>query len=246
VPSEFVRSHALDDRMYVGLDEMAADASLQDALGVVEQAWSRHRYSYNFRWLGVPIIQMPQDTIALQEIIWQTRPTMIIETGIAHGGSLVFYASILRLAGIEGRVVGIDIDLREHNRTAIAAHPLASMLTLVDGDSAEPNVIKRVHALAQNERVMVILDSNHTHDHVLAELRAYSALVAPGCYCCVSDTIVQRIPSEVYHDRPWDAENNPMTAVQEFLLETNDFIVDETIDRKLGLSMSPRGYLIRK
>ena len=220
------------------------------------------KYSYNFLWMGRPIIQYPQDMIAIQEVIWTTRPDLIIETGIAHGGSLILSASMLTLLdycdGIESgaaldptavrrRVLGIDIDIRPHNRTAIEAHPMAHRIEMLQGSSIAPDIVSEVHSrAARHERIMVILDSNHTHEHVLAELEAYASLVTPGSYCVTLDTLIEDLPSGLHPDRPWDVGNNPKTAVNEFLSRNSDFTVDEDMDAKLLISAAPGGYLRRK
>lgn len=223
---------------------MAQDAAFTE----LSQRWMResiaHRYSYNFRWLGLPIIQYPGDMIAMQELIWRVRPTRIVEAGVARGGALIFYASLLTLLGGDGRVIGIDIDIRAPNRAAIQAHTMASRIDLVDGSSIDPAVIQRAKELARTPGpVMVCLDSNHTHDHVLAELRAYAPLVRAGSYLVVFDTIVEYLPGTIYSDRPWAPGNNPMTAVRQFLAETNRFEIDHDIDDKLMVSVAPSGYL---
>lgn len=205
---------------------------------------SKHRYTYNFRWLGRPIIQFPQDMIALQEIIWDYRPDVIVETGIAHGGSLVFHASMLELIGGEGRVIGIDIDIRAHNRRAIEAHPMFRRISLVEGSSVDPETARRVHALAgDRSRALVILDSNHTHEHVLAELRLYASMVRPGGYLVVLDTVVEDVPAELHAGRPWGPGNNPKTAVRAFLHENDRFEIDAAIHDKLQITVAPDGYL---
>ena len=213
----------------------------------LSRIWMReiasYRYSYNFTWLGRPVIQYPQDLFALQEIIWCTRPEVIIETGIAHGGSLIFHASMLELLGA-GCVVGVDIDIRAHNRLAIEQHPLAHRIQLIQGSSIDPATVQRVYeAVGQSTRAMVILDSNHTHDHVLAELQAYSPLVHAGSYLVVLDTLIEDLPAELSSDRPWGPGNNPKTAVQAFLRTTDRFEVDSHIDAKLLISVGPSGYL---
>jgi cephalosporin hydroxylase len=207
---------------------------------------ARHRYSYNFRWMGRPIIQYPQDMVVMQELIWDVRPDLIIETGVAHGGSLVFYASLLELMGGRGRVLGIDIDIKQHNRAAVETHPMAKRIDLLVGSSIDPKVVGyAIEAARGAPNVMVLLDSNHSHEHVLAELRQYAPLVTVGSYLVVFDTIVQYFPVGYFHDRPWDKDNNPMTAVQQFLKETDMFAVDETIDAKIQISVAPGGYLRR-
>lgn len=209
------------------------------------------QYTYNFTWLGRPIIQYPQDMIALQEIIWDVKPDMIIETGIAHGGSLIFSASMLTLleacGEIEnGQVLGIDIDIREHNKKAIEAHPMSKKITMFQGSSIDDEIIARVQEFAkQGKKVMVILDSNHTHAHVLAELRAYANLTSVGSYCCVFDTIIEDMPKGSFPDRPWDKGDNPKTAVWEYLKECDDFVIDKDIENKILITVAPDGYLQR-
>ena len=200
------------------LQRMAADAKLkQDALALFREV-SRYRYSYNFSWLGRPIIQFPQDIVAMQEIIWRVKPDLIIETGIAHGGSLIFWSSMLHLLGGDGRVVGIDIEIRPGNREELEKHPLFSRITLVEGSSIEPVIVERVRTLAAGRRrVLVVLDSNHAHGHVLRELQLYSPFVRRGSYLVVFDTIVEDMPDDFATERPWGKGNNPKTAVREFL-----------------------------
>ncbi|MDD3581417.1 MAG: cephalosporin hydroxylase family protein [Desulfobacca sp.] len=205
---------------------------------------SRYKYSYNFSWLGRPIIQFPQDIIAMQELIWQIKPELIIETGVAHGGSLVFYASMLELLGENGRVVGIDIDIREHNRREIEAHPLYRRIHLVQGDSTTPAIVDEVYGLAAGKApTLVALDSNHTHEHVLKELTLYSPLVTRGSYLVVFDTIIEDFPAGYFHNRPWDKGNNPKTAVTEFLAANDRFILDRDMESKLLITVAPGGYL---
>jgi cephalosporin hydroxylase len=223
--------------------EMAADRELV----ALSQRWfdaaSRYQYSYHFRWLGLPIIQLPQDIVALQEIIWRTRPELVIETGIARGGSLVFYASMMRLLG-RGHVLGVDIDIREENRRAIDAHPFADGITMLQGSSIDPSVVARVETIAAHyERVMVVLDSLHTHAHVLAELEHYAPLVSPGCYLVVLDTCIEHMPADAFPDRPWSQGDNPMTAVHAFLAQSDRFEIDRTIHDKLQLTVARDGYL---
>lgn len=203
-----------------------------------------HRYSYHFSWMGLPIIQYPQDILAMQELIWESKPDLIIETGIARGGSLVFYASMLELLGGQGRVIGVDIDIRPHNRVAIEGHPMAGRIEMIEGSSVAPDVIEQVtRAAAGRESVMVVLDSHHTHDHVLQELEAYSPLVKPGGYLVVFDTVIEDMPAGSFPDRPWDKGNNPGTAVRTFLARNDRFEVDRSIDAKLLVSVAPGGYL---
>lgn len=201
-------------------------------------------YSYNFTWLGRPIIQYPQDMIAMQEIIWDIKPDLIIETGIAHGGSLIFYASLLEIIG-KGEILGIDIDIRKHNRTEIENHSMAKRITMWEGSSISEDITSQVRKFAEGkENIMVILDSNHTHDHVLAELELYAPLVSVGSYAVVFDTVVEDMPADYnWGPRPWGKGNNPKTAVKTFLSTHDEFEIDQTIDAKLVISVAPSGYL---
>ena len=207
------------------------------------------KYTYNFFWMGIPIIQCPQDIIAMQEIIWQVKPDLIIETGIAHGGSLIFSASMLELLAIcggpvDGEVLGIDIEIRPHNRKAIEEHPMFRRISMIEGDSTAGEIIAKVHEKAKgHQSILVCLDSNHTHQHVLKELRAYTPLVTKGSYCVVFDTIIEFMPKGSFPNRPWDVGNNPWTAVHEYLKETNRFEIDADIPKKLLITVAPDGYL---
>ena len=220
------------------------------------------KYSYQFDWMGRPIIQYPQDIVAMQELIWTVKPDLIIETGIAHGGSLVFSASMLALLDMteaveagestldlrtsRRKVIGIDIDIRAHNRAAIEAHPLSSRIQMIQGSSIAPETIDKVKAAATGySRVMVCLDSNHTHDHTLAELVAYAPLTTVGSYCVVFDTVIEDMPAEMFPDRPWGPRNNPKTAVWEYLKSHPDFVIDKALDDKLQISVAPEGFLKR-
>jgi cephalosporin hydroxylase len=209
------------------------------------------KYAYNFFWLGIPIIQVPQDLQAMQEIIWEVKPDLIVETGIAWGGSIIFSASMITLLEAcgeikNGNVIGIDIDIRSHNKKSILAHPLSKKITMIEGSSIDGEIIRKVGTLAKGKkRILVCLDSNHTHDHVLAELKAYAPLVSVGSYCIVGDTGVEDLPVGSTSDRPWGKGNNPKTAVFEFLKENKKFIIDKTIDTKLIITGSPDGYLKR-
>ena len=219
------------------------------------------QYSYNFEWLGRPIIQYPQDIVAMEEIIWQVRPDLIIETGIAHGGSLIFSASMLALLDVcdaieqkksidpsksSRKVLAVDIDIRAHNREAIEAHPMASRIQMIQGSSIAPDIVDQVKKIAAEYRtVLVCLDSNHTHEHVLAELKAYGPLVTKGSYCVVFDTIVEDLPPELFPDRPWGPGDNPKTAVWEFLKSHPEFQIDKSIDHKLLISVAPDGFLLK-
>lgn len=214
------------------------------------QASLAPKYSYNFSWLGRPIIQYPQDMIAMQEIIWDVKPDLIIETGIAHGGSLIFSAAMLELVsvctGIEGEVLGIDIDVRPHNRKAIEEHPLSKRITMIEGSSIDLEIFRQVNEKIQyKKRILICLDSNHTHEHVLAELELYAPLTTIGSYCVVFDTVVEDMPRELAGDRPWGPGNNPKTAVHQYLKSHPEFEIDKNIDNKLLISVAPDGYLKR-
>lgn len=204
----------------------------------------RNRYSYHFDWLGRPIIQFPQDIVAMQEILWRVRPDLVVETGVARGGSMVFYASMLELLGGDGLVVGVDVDIRPHNREEIEKHPLAKRIRLIEGSSVDPAVVKQVETYTKKaSRVLVVLDSLHTHDHVAKELAYYSPFVTRDSYLVVFDTVVEFMPEDFFPDRPWGVGNNPYTAVQEFLRNNDRFEVDEEYDAKLLITVAPGGYL---
>jgi cephalosporin hydroxylase len=224
---------------------MAADEGLAADALALNTAADRHDWSYQWNWLGLPVIQLPPDIVALQEVIWETRPQLVIETGIARGGSLVLYASILELLG-EGEVLGIDVDIRAHNREAIETHPLARRIRMVEGSSLDETVVAQARdSAAQAERVMVVLDSNHTHDHVLAELRVFGPLVTVGQFLVVADTFVELIPPQEHRPRPWGPGDNPGTALRAWLEEVDGFEPDPFVNAKLLLTASPGGYVRR-
>lgn len=244
--------------------EIAAQSKDASLLSLTRQWMDRAqalRYSYHFECLGRPIIQYPQDMVAMQELIWAVRPDLIIETGIAHGGSLVLSASTLALLDVcdaieagstldpmasKRRVLGIDIDIRAHNRAAIEAHPMASRIQMMQGSSVAPEIVAEVKRIAAGyRRVLVCLDSNHTHDHVLAELEAYAPLVSVGSYCVVFDTVVEDMPASLFADRPWRPGNSPKTAVRKYLKDHPQFEIDKRIDGRLLVSVAPDGYLRR-
>lgn len=230
--------------------EMIQQMGQNTELHAATRAWFdrsfTHEYSYHFRWMGLPIIQYPQDIVAMQEIIWQVQPDLIIETGVARGGSLVFYASMLKMMGLTGQVVGIDIDIRPHNREALEAHPMFPAITLIEGSSTDDAVLAQVRELAAGkQRVLVALDSLHTHDHVLRELQLYSPLVTPGSYLVVFDTVVEHLPESASENRPWGPGDNPLTALRAFLETTDAFEIDRTISDKLQITVAPDGYLKR-
>lgn len=218
---------------------------LQQAAEAFNVESNKAQYSYNFSWMGRPIIQYPQDMIAMQEIIWSVKPDLIIETGIAHGGSLIYYASILELIG-KGEVLGVDIEIREHNRKEIEAHPMFKRISMIEGSSLDNSVVEKVAQIAKGKgSVMVCLDSNHTHAHVFEELKLYSPFVSVGSYLVVFDTIVENLPDNYLPGRAWARGDNPMTAVDEFLRGHPEFIIDVDVDNKLLVSVAPRGYLRR-
>jgi cephalosporin hydroxylase len=238
-----------------------SDQSLQETTRNWINTANGLKYSYHFEWQGRPIIQYPQDIVAMQELIWEVKPDLIIETGIAHGGSLIFSASMLALLDMceaiessatlnptetKRKVLGIDIDIRKHNREAIEAHPMASRIQMIQGSSIAPEIIDQVRTIAGDyERILVCLDSNHTHEHVLAELEAYAQLTSVGSYCVVFDTVVEDMPKEMFSDRPWGPGNNPKTAVREYLKSHPEFEIDKSIQHKLLITVAPDGYLRR-
>ncbi|AGF50602.1 slr1619 [Synechocystis sp. PCC 6803] len=230
---------------------LGADKDIQALSRIWSRETNRNGYTYNYSWLGRPIIQYPQDIMAMQELIWSIQPDLIIETGIAHGGSLIFSASMLELNAISGgpqdaEVLGIDIDIRQHNREAIEAHPMVKRISMIQGSSIAPEIIEQVKAKAEGkQKILVCLDSNHTHDHVLAELEAYAPLTSVGSYCVVFDTVVEDLPDEMFGDRPWGVGNNPKTAVWEYLKTHPEFEIDKSIQHKLLITVAPDGYLKR-
>jgi len=219
------------------------------------------KYCYNFSWQGRPIIQYPQDIIAMQELIWSIKPDLIIETGIAHGGSLIFSASMLAQLDMcdaieagqtfdprisDRKVLGIDIDIRQHNKEAIEAHPMATRIQMIQGSSIDHEIINQVKDIAKDyKKILVCLDSNHTHKHVLAELEAYASLTSVNSYCVVFDTIIEDLPNDMYPDRPWGPGDNPKTAVWKYIKEHSEFEIDESIHDKLLITVAPDGYLKR-
>lgn len=243
------------------ITSLGQDKDLQALSRVWVREVSPYKWAYNFSWLGRPAIQFPNDAWAIQELVWLIKPDLIIETGIAHGGSLIFSASMLALldmcdaveAGVtldpknsRRKVLGIDIDIRSHNRAAIESHPMASRIEMIQGSSIAPEVISRVHAVARNySRVLVCLDSNHSHDHVLAELVAYASLTSKESYCVVFDTLIEDMPEVMSSDRPWGPGDNPKTAVWEYLKTHPEFEIDKGIQHKLLITVAPDGYLKR-
>ncbi len=265
--NEFKEDCAREIAAYANNDRLIR--ATQEWIGLANVA----KYSYHFEWLGRPMIQYPQDIVAMQELIWQIKPDLIIEIGIAHGGSLIMSASMLAMLdyceavdsgktldpqATRRRVLGIDIDIRSHNREAIEAHPMSHRIEMIQGSSIAPEIIAQVHEIAKGfNRIVVFLDSNHTHEHVLAELEAYAPLTSKDSYCVVFDTIVEDLPDEMHQERPWGKGNNPKTAVWEYLRRLKEegrnateggplaFKIDKSMDGKLLITVSPDGYLKR-
>jgi len=243
------------------LDAVATDTELNNAAKEFLLASFAKKYSYNFSWQDRPIIQYPQDMVAMQEIIWSVQPDLIIETGIAHGGSLIFSASMLALLDMvdaiqtgetinpkisQRKVLGLDIDIRPHNLAAIQAHPMSSRIEMIQGSSIDPAIVDQVKSIAKGyKKVLVCLDSNHTHDHVLAELEAYAPLTSVGSYCVVFDTLVEDLTEDLCMDRPWGPGDNPKTAVWEYLKTHSEFEIDQSIQNKLLVTVASDGYLKR-
>lgn len=240
---------------------LGEDRDLQAFSRIWVREISPHKWAYNFTWLGRPAIQFPNDAWAMQELIWKIKPDLIIETGIAHGGSLIFSASMLAMLDMceaiesgstldpkqsKRKVLGLDIDIRQHNRDAIEAHPMASRIQMIQGSSIDPVVIEKVKQIAaEYKTILVCLDSNHTHEHVLAELEAYAPLTSVGSYCVVFDTVVEDMPEQMFPDRPWGPGDNPKTAVWEYLKTHPEFEIDKSIQHKLLITVAPDGYLRR-
>jgi len=239
--TEFKQERAADIAA-MGRDEELKQKSLDWMLHA-----DKYKYTYNYTWLGRPIIKFPSDIVATQQIVWDVKPDLIIETGIAHGGSLILSASLLELIGGEGKVLGIDIDIRAHNRKEIEAHPMMKRIEMIEGSSVGDDVMARVRAAAAKaKRVMVFLDSLHTHDHVLKELELYAPLVTVGSYMVLPDTFIEYFPKGYYaHNRPWDVGNNPMTALRAFLEKNRDFEIDRALCDKLMITEAFDGYLRR-
>lgn len=254
----------MDDRQEFrkqSIEEIARqgrDKKLSEITNAWTEATIRHKYSYHFEWMGRPIIQNPQDMIAMQQIIWNVKPDLIIETGIARGGSLVFGASMLELisqsGGPEnGTILGIDIDIRSHNRTEIEKHPMAGRIKMLEGSSISDEISRQVHEIAaDHDKILVVLDSNHTHEHVLKELELYAPLTSVGSYCVVFDTIVNDLPDDLNQDRPWSKARNPKTAVHEYLEQLEgmppgspEFVIDKEVENRILITYAPDGYLRR-
>jgi cephalosporin hydroxylase len=228
-------------------EEVSAQGQNQALSNLAQEFYNesaKYKYTYHFSWMGRPIIQLPQDMMAMQELIWQIKPDLVIECGIAHGGSILYYASLLELQG-HGEVLGIDRDIRAHNREAIESHPMSKRVRMIEGSSIDPATVEQVRVAAAGKKVIVVLDSNHTHEHVLAELSYYAPLVSVGSYCVVMDTVVEDMADDAFPDRPWGKGDNPKTAVRAYLKENRDFVIDEAIHNKLLITVARDGYLRR-
>lgn len=244
-PAEFAQQSARE------IASQGADKLLLAATRDLHRAMGRYNYFHHFSWAGLPVIQCPQDIIQMQELVWRIQPDLVIETGVARGGSLMLYASLLALNAMCGgpqdaKVLGVDINIREHNRAKIEAHPLFNRISMIEGSSISPYVIDKVRAFVDRKaKVIVCLDSNHTHDHVLAELEAYAPLTSVGSYCVVFDTLIDEFPAEDYRNATWGPGNNPKTAVREFLMTHTEFEIDKSIQDKLLMTGAPDGFLKR-
>lgn len=228
------------------IEEQGKNKALQKSAKEFANESIKSQYSYNFTWMGRPVIQYPQDIMAMQQLIWEVQPDLIIETGIARGGSLIFYASMLELLQKDGMVLGVDIDIREHNKKAIVDHPMYKRIEMIQGSSIDTDIVSKVKDFAYKyKKIMVVLDSNHTHDHVLEELKLYSGFVSMNSYLVVFDTIVEDLPEECIFDRPWGKGNNPKSAVYEWLKTHSNFEIDKAMDNRLLVSVAPNGYLKR-
>ncbi len=224
--------------------QMGENAFFQQTTRQWFQVATDANYSYHFSWMGLPIIQFPQDMMAMQELIWEVKPDCIIETGVARGGSLIFYAAMMKMMDLTGKVIGVDIDIRPHNRESIEKHSLAKYIDLVQGSSIDENTVAQVKELAKgSQKILVVLDSMHSHAHVLKELELYTPFVKKGSYCVVFDTVIEDMPKGHYADRPWDVGNNPKTAVWEFLQNNDRFEINASIHHKLQITVAPEGYL---
>ncbi len=227
---------------------MGADAELrQKSLDWMLHA-DKYKYTYNFTWMGRPIIKFPSDIVIQQELMWKLKPDLVIETGIAHGGSIIFTASMMEMMGIEGEVIGLDIDIRQHNRDLIESHPMKKRITMYEGSSTDPVIVEKVRQHTVGKKcVMVILDSLHSHEHVYNEMKAYAPMVTIGSYCVLPDTFIEFFPKGYYSDtRPWDVGDNPYTGMKQYLAETGDmFETDYSLTHKAMITETIDGYLRR-
>ncbi len=257
----FKKHQQFKEKCFSEIKKQGEDDDLLNSTSIWFEKANRLNYSYHFESLGRPIIQYPQDMIAMQELIWKVKPDLIIETGIAHGGSLIMSASMLATLDMcdaiesgetfnpiesKRKVLGVDIDIRAHNRKAIEMHPMSSRIQMIQGSSIESETIEQVYQVAKKyKRILVCLDSNHTHDHVLAELKAYALLTSIDSYCVVFDTIIEDMPDNMFLNRKWSQGNNPKTAVWEYLKTCSEFKIDKSMQNKLLITVAPDGYLKR-
>ncbi len=235
-------------RARVNGEERELDAYSEEGFRVLSNLWMRSgwqaKYTYELAWLGIPVIQMPEDVLMMQEVIWKVRPDVIVECGVAHGGALVLYASVLELLG-KGHVVGVDVEIRKYNRLAIESHPLSHRITLIEGDSVAEETLNEVRThIRPGDTVLVALDSLHTRAHVQAELERYAPLVTPDSYVVVFDGVMRAVADAPNAGRGWEGDN-PLEAVQKFLLENEEFEVDPLYGR-LGVTYCPGGFLRRR
>jgi cephalosporin hydroxylase len=239
--AEFLAERAAD------IEAMGKDEELRrKSIDWMLQA-DRYKYTYNFTWMGRPIIKFPADMVIQQELMWRLKPDLIIETGIAHGGSIIFSASMMEMMGIDGEVVGIDIDIRAHNRALIESHPMMKRITMYEGSSTSPGIVEKVKKHAAGKKcVMVVLDSLHSHAHVYDELKLYAPMVTLGSYCVLPDTFIEFFPKGYYSGtRPWDVGDNPYTAMKQYLSETDLFEIDKSLTAKAMITETIDGYLKR-
>jgi cephalosporin hydroxylase len=252
------------DECYAEIQQQGADNILKKLTNEWIDKAAEYKYSYHFEWLGRPIIQHPQDMVGVQQLLWTVQPDLIIETGIARGGSLIFYASILELIAQCGgnnnaKILGIDVDIREHNRSEILSHPMSKRIEMIQGSSISKDTFKTVEDFSKGyKKILICLDSNHTHEHVLAELKLYAPLVSKGSYCVVFDTMVEDMPEDRWSDKPWGKSNNPKTAVLEYLKKINEssltaydgdrlvLTIDKQIENQLLITVAPDGFLRRE
>jgi len=230
------------DIVRMGADEELRKKSIEWMLCA-----DKYKYTYNYTWMGRPIIKFPNDMVIQQELMWELKPDLVIETGIAHGGSIIFTASMMEMMGIDGEVVGIDIDIRTHNRIEIESHPMAKRITMYEGDSVAPNIVEQIRSHTEGKRcIMVVLDSLHSHDHVYKELLAYAPMTSLGSYCVLPDTFIEFFPKGYYSDdRPWDVGNNPYSAMNHYLAETDLFEIDRALTNKAMITETFDGFLKR-
>ena len=224
------------------LASQSKDIQFKDSSSNWMQLAVDNKYSYQFDWLGVPIIQMPEDLILFQDIVYKTQPDLIIETGVARGGSVVFWASIQKLCGINGKVLGVDIDIRQYARNAIINSNFKDEIYLIEGSSVEDQVVSQVkNYVLQHKKIMVVLDSNHTHEHVLSELEIYSKFVTKDCFMLVLDTVIDDL--NIDPDRSWGPGSSPKSAVKEFMLKNSaEFTREQSYEDRALLSVAPYGY----